>query len=803
MFLACVLGEVLAIFHIGQLAFLLLPIIVIIKIITKRPVGVFVMIFFALLVGFLVTDNALNDYELIKKNAGKEIVLSGYVNEIVEQKNGFNIYVEQAEFLDNRVNEIIVFTKEKPEIKIGCKICAEGILKDFDHATNPGNFDLNEYFKSLGIYGKLELRRIISKNQQYDYLKNNLAQTRSNIKEAFEKICDCNNWIIRDKAPIFEGILIGEKQNIDSETKELYSLSGIAHILAISGLHISIIGMFVYKSFRRRFRFTLAAVASTIVVVSFGLMTGMAVATIRAVVMFMLKLLGEILGRRYDYIISMSVAGIILFLWSPFIIFNSGFQMSFASIFAITVVWPKAKKYLCINKKKKLSYIVLNGVSFGICINIIMMPVIARAYYQIPMYSMFLNMLVVPLMSVVVVAAVLAVLVKPVSVMVSRIMIFPGCAILEFFNQISRLTLKLPYANIIVGRISVIWMCIYYIAVLIVIFILSRLHKKYEKRSRSIKEDIDEDGIDIEKLDNSIMRNNYSIYYARLIWIVAYFICILMINNINIYHWIGTDKLEIAAIDVGQGDGIFIHTPGNINITIDGGSTSKKDVGKHNIIPYLKSNSIGVIDYAVITHVDEDHISGVRELIEQSGNVGIKVCNLVLPKINNIDKEYAALENSARIKNIKVMYIENNNQMNFDKVKIECLNPDINKSYEDRNDSSTVLSLSYNKFSMLFTGDISGAVEDEIVNQINQKYTILKAAHHGSKYSTTTEFLNKVNPRYAVVSVGERNNYGHPNDETLSRIKNASCSILRTDISGAIEIVTDGFNITIGKGIKQ
>lgn len=225
-------------------------------------------------------------------------------------------------------------------------------------------------------------------------------------------------------------------------------------------------------------------------------------------------------------------------------------------------------------------------------------------------------------------------------------------------------------------------------------------------------------------------------------------------------------------------------------MTIDGGSTSVDSVGKYRIIPFLKFKGVKVIDYAIVTHTDTDHISGLIEMIEET-DTGIKVRNIVLPNIELKDEKYLELVELAHQYGVNILYISKGDEFKLGQVGFKCLYPPANTMVADKNDSSTVLNVTYGDFSVLLTGDISSLPEVDIMNSLLPKYTLLKVAHHGSKYSTTEEFLTKVKPLYSVISVGENNMYGHPSREVLDRLSDADTTVLRTDYSGGISVKVD------------
>jgi competence protein ComEC len=239
---------------------------------------------------------------------------------------------------------------------------------------------------------------------------------------------------------------------------------------------------------------------------------------------------------------------------------------------------------------------------------------------------------------------------------------------------------------------------------------------------------------------------------------------------------------------VGQGDGIVIHSVDGTNYMIDGGSTDIQNVGKYRILPYLKSKGINKLDYCIITHPDEDHKSGLIEII----NSDYEIDNLIMPDTGMDDDAYLQLEQLAIENGIHVIYFSKGDKLTEGKLELECLHPYEEYVPESRNDYSTVLSLRFDELDLLLTGDIEEKGEKEITKLITKDYDILKVSHHGSKYSTSIEFLDKVNAEYAIISCGENNPYGHPHQELIQRLEDKEMEVMITKDSGAITIKVRG-----------
>lgn len=784
--LAFVLGEVIAVFDLNiAVPCIVLAIIVIRKIIIKayEDMGAFVVIFFTLITGFMLMSNEITTRNHIYDLKENTVIVQGKIYKIENTAFGTNIYLKGVEVENGEksvsVKRIFVNTEKIPNVKIGNIIKVRGKLRQFEEAANKGNFDSRKYYLSLGFYGKIEAGTIEVINSDYSGIRQGLYELRMEIIERLEKLCSDNNGIfsiINNKNGIIGAIILGDKTDLDSDIKELYSVSGIAHILAISGLHISFIGMAIYRLLRRRFRFLFSAAVSIPVVLSFGIMSGFGISTIRSIIMFILKIIGEVLGRKYDAITAISLAGLVLLVQNPFVVCNSGFQMSFGAIIAIVLILPIVEEIL--NRDNKI----IKVISANFTISLVMNPILAWNYYELPTFSFLLNIVVVPLMSVVIVSSIVGIFCSCIMFGFGKAVIFPGCGILELYTFLCNVINKSSVASIVVGQPKVTIIIVYYAILLVVLFGLKNIRTKYtraEKERNIIKK---ETGLVLEKKAKKERRIKGQNVKLRLACIVGF-----LLLNCLIYY-IPNPGFYITFIDVGQGDGILIHGDNGTKVMVDGGSTSEKQVAKNCIVPYLKAEGIGTIDYSIITHTDKDHISGILEILENNNSNRIRIKNLVMPDINMKDDTYNELIEKAKLKKINVLYIKKGDTLSLGKTKIKCIYPETTTTASDKNDYCTVLSVKNKTSKILLTGDISKEIEEKIKDDIEENYTVLKVAHHGSNYSSSEKFLKKVNPKYSIISVGKNNSYGHPGNETMERLRKQGGVIYRTDEKGGITI---------------
>lgn len=245
-------------------------------------------------------------------------------------------------------------------------------------------------------------------------------------------------------------------------------------------------------------------------------------------------------------------------------------------------------------------------------------------------------------------------------------------------------------------------------------------------------------------------------------------------------------SFAVHYIDVGQGDAALVVCDDK-TMLIDGGKPRASSI----IYTYLKNLNIDYLDYIVASHADDDHIGGLSASLAK-----MKVGNVLAPETEADTRSYESLKNKIAEQGLKITHPKPGESLDFGSSKIEFYGP-ITESESDRNNGSIVMKIIYGDTSFLFTGDAEREEEQEILNAgYDLSSTILKVGHHGSKNSTTYPFLREVMPKYAVISVGD-NNYGHPTEDVLSRLRDADVKVYRTDMQGDIIATSDGKTVTI------
>ena len=654
-------------------------------------------------------------------------------------------------------SKVLLYMEDVGSLKTGMKLTLSCSLSRPDSADNPGEFDAREYYSHKGIYIVGKDISILECGEDYSRIGDILFRLRIKSGEITDSVFG------ETDGSVIKAMLLGDKSGIDRDTKKLFPISGV---------HIAIIGMTLFGVLRRLTGSYMASgIMAISVIVLYGVMTGMASSTVRAMIMMVISVIGQVKGRSPDMLTSAGTASVIQALIDPGIILDAGFQLSFAAVLGMAVPGALMKK-LIPTKNKVVSTLVMN-----LAITLATGPLVIFYYYQFPLYSIFLNLLIVPLVSVIIFVSI---------VVIAAMLIFPGILqgnemavgigafpvklILAIYRQLCEWAMKLPFYSINTGHVSVMMIVVFYMAMVGVLILLVRAKSADCARVR-----------------------------RRMVCLCA---AVIMTLCCVCYEAASFDReFRVVFMDVGQGDGILIRSGMGVNILIDGGSSSSNKVGEYVMVPVLKFYGAAHVDYAFVTHGDKDHVSGIQYLLSDT-NSGIRIDNLVVPMYGDIENMGELLE-LAEKRGVNIIYMDGGSQMSCGKdaakVWLNFLHPSEKTDIKDANDLSAVIRLEYRGYSVLFTGDLGEDGERELISEGGDlSADVLKVGHHGSRYSTSGEFLRAVDPDLAIISAGENNRYGHPHGETLERLDACGADVMSTIDQGAIcvEITDGGISVT-------
>ena len=550
-------------------------------------------------------------------------------------------------------------------------------------------------------------------------------------------------------------------------------------MLAVSGSHITyIISAFSILMEKKNKRIT--KILTIIFLIFFMALTGFTASVVRASIMGILILTSGLVHRKSDTINNLGISSLIILICNPYTIIDAGFWLSFAGTMGIILLEEPINSYFQkfkICKIKPISWII-NSFTITFAANIIIIPIMAYMFSTFSMTFWISNILAAPVMEFVTIYGFLmyfiSIFLLPLAKFLGIILNFS----LNSLIKIAEITSLIPGSSIYI-KTPYLLECIIYYLILFLIFNWKRIKEKLENN----------------KILEKIKKNSY-----KYISIILIFIILTNTISNKIFQ-----EIKIYFVDVGQGDSTLIQTIEGKNILIDGGGSEfgSFDVGESILLPYLLDRRITTIDYLMISHFDSDHIGGVFAILEN-----LEVKNIIISKqgetSENLKKFYEITNN----KGIRTIIVKKGDIVEIDKYShFEILFPEDNL-IEDNilNNNSIVARFNSLDFSILFTGDIEEIAEKRLCELYSGtdklEAFVLKVAHHGSKTSSTEEFLELVKPKIALIGVGKNNNFGHPNIDVIERLENMGSKIYRTDNCGEIIIRINREKLQIHTKIK-
>ena len=756
-------------------------------------------------------------------------------------------------------DRVLISCDVENQFHIGNEVECYGKLMKFEPPGNPGQFDEAAYYSMKGYDYKFKAETVLLLDSTTSWFWDTTSKLKLRMLKSYEAILSEEDY------GLVVAMLLGESSYMDEEIQGLYQKNGISHLLAISGLHITLLGMGFYHLLRKFRVGTVAATLSSIgFILYYGLFTGFSVSTNRAVIMMIFSLSASIFGKTYDIKCAMTLSAFLILLQNPLQLFSAGFLLSYGAIVGIVFVNGVLIKALQMKNR------ILQTLLMSVSVQVATLPLILFLFYEFPLYSVLLNLFVLPLSSILVGLSLIAGIVGCLSASIGGFLIGGVHYILWFIELLCRFFARFPGCTQTWGKPEWYDLILYYLGLTLIlcwVYYLTRVRKavfesheedeitaeeilqkeeriqernrtkagerlkteeRFQEQKRLQREERFDESLEGE-IQNGVLVIDRSkeipevrkeidrsgIYlpeepHLRMFVLRSCIekstyalLCLAMLGLMLLFLPERTKGLEITLLDVGQGDGIYIETESGSNYLIDGGSSQVNELAKYRILPFLKSKGRTSLDTVIMTHSDSDHTSGMIELITG----GFPIQRLILPDVSVKDEAYEALVILAKEAGIPVFYIKRGDTIADGEVLFTCLHPEATFVPESVNSYSTVLSLSYGEFQMLLTGDLEENGEDAVYRLLKElgdaaDYDVLKVAHHGSKNSTSLELLKLIRPEYSLISVGKNNWYGHPSPLLLERLEEVNSNIATTQEWGAICLKTDGHQFWI-QGYKK
>ena len=708
---------------------------------------------------------------------------------------------------------LICETDQALTIPLGSTVTVSGDFYAYSQATNPGEFDSAVYYRTLGIGGRLKKAVVRSRGTEYWHIREWLFWLKTCLRERLYRIFP------EKEAAVMSALLLGDKTDLDSELKDLYKRNGILHILSISSLHITIIGMSVYKLFRRMGApICPAAAVGSVILILYGCMTGFSVSACRAIGMYLIKMLAEAVGRTYDMLTALGVMAALMVIQNPYYLQSSGFLLSFASVLGLGVVYPALMpeispgasamadnsaqgRFSEILRKilTTLSTQIRQSFIASLSITLATLPIQLWFYYEVPVYSVFLNLVVIPFLKPMMITGILAMAAPGLGVLGGM-----DTLILRGYEFLCGCFDRLPFHTWNPGCPRLWQVVIFYMLLTGAVLVGNRRKdRKNADRKNMEKKNTDRKNADKKNTAGRIRKVFCGSAVVK--------VCMLCLG-VWVMGFRPPLENSVTFLDIGQGDCIIVRTASGQTYLFDCGSSSRSSVGKYVLIPYLKYNGIHTIDAMFLSHPDADHVNGAVELLSEGGENHITVIQLVLPAIDESARQEQlgelldAAANASQSSPVPVGYLSAGDSWDCGSAVFTCLHPEEGFRADDANAYSECLLVEFydshgswaggrnagNEWTLLLTGDAENEGEAALLREIRARgiagITVLKVAHHGSRNSTPEEMLEQLNPALSVISSGRNNRYGHPHAELLERLQESGTYIMQTAQSGAITL---------------
>ena len=701
----------------------------------------------------------------------KNIKLSGEVVSIdLINENGFRFILKTHSILsaDTVIRNEYTFqltVKEKSRKKLlalynsispGNFFYVEGDYRKGKEARNPGEFDYNKYLQQRGISATVvvdDVNKIKILDRKKSLFKSFIFEIRKYIAENIEKLHGNNT------AGLLKGLLLADRSDISEETKNMFINSGVIHVLAVSGLHVGFIAV-IFLFLFGRFNVKLKIFLTSIGLLFFLLLTGSPPSVFRATIMALTLLFALLTNRDTNGINSLFLAAFIILLLNPNDLFHPGFQLSFAAVLSILLVNPFFSQVIEERVKSNSIKNILLFIAVSLSAQLGTLPLTIIYFGKVSVIALIANLFVIPVIAVIVSNGIFTVILALISFTAASIFAYASDALTNILFCFVNFAGGLSFSHLRVTQFTVIELLIYYFFFLFLLYYLNKFSKKVSK-------------------------------VLLFCFVIANCILFLSLNDSKL---LPDGKLSVLMIDVGQGDATLVKFPDGTTYLIDAGDVMfSYDSGERVIIPLLNYLNIEQVDAGLVSHMDTDHYGGFVSLVEKG-----RVKKILKPSLDSNLVRDVKFEKFLKQKGIETSYFSETID-SIGNTRIYYLN-DLSKNEFQKwrvNDKSGCFLIVHGENEFLFTGDIEKKMENYLISKFNQFLLadILKVPHHGSNSSTSNFLLKFVKPKMSLISAGIQNRFKHPSGQVLERIKNSGSEVFRTDIEGAILMISDGKNV--------
>ncbi len=598
-------------------------------------------------------------------------------------------------------------------------------------------YDYANYLYSQDIFGTIYANKINVVGERFNLIN----KIRKSIFDTFNKLFP------KDEGSLIIGMLIGDTTYIPDDIINSFKKSGISHLLAVSGSNVAFIILMTKFVFDKLFGKSISKYFCIITIIVFILVSGCSLSVIRAGLMAIILIIQNIFLKRENTMFAISLSCLLILIYNPFSICDVGFILSYGGTIGIVLFNKPINKYLN-NKienfkyKKYITYII-EVLSVTLSAQIILIPIMNYYFNTVSIVSFLTNLLVSPFVGIVTIYGFIVYVIGLISINIAKYLVFPLIFLIKLVIFISNICSQIPFGNLQTPTISILGILLYYL-------IIFRIFAKIKRKN------------------------------------ILNYIIIVLFSAIAFRFVIPNNYVIISMIDVSQGDSIIITTTNKKNILIDGGGSenSDYDIGEKVLVPYLLDNTAGTIDTVIVSHFHEDHAEGIISVLNN-----FKVNRIIIGNQPTSSYLYNELLKLAKNKDIPVYCVYSNDKLIIDDLTFTFIYPSQKTDIKnDLNNNSLIFRVDIMDTSLLFTGDAESLEEEQLLSNKLLDVDILKVGHHGSKTSSTDDFLNKITPNICLISCGVDNKFKHPHDIVLNRLKKFTDHIYRTDQCGEITL---------------
>jgi competence protein ComEC len=749
----------------------------------------------------------------LPKGIGEQIELS-----VQQVENRFSTYATAG-----RVRLALYYQRNDmprlPLLSAGDQIEVLAHLRLPKNFNNPGQFDYVSYLdrQDVALVGTVKSELLITRlaTRQGSWLSRQIQHLRKALLSRLDK-----TFASEDASGVMKALLLGDRSALDARVEETFRVTGIYHVLVVSGQHVAVMAAFLYGLFRwSRFPAALASALTAAGLLLFSALAEGQPSVIRATAMACTFLLAVHFDRDRNLLNSLSLAAWSLLLLDPFWLFDPGFELSFLAVLAIAVValpwlrqvtqpwrdglrrlhdvdwdarfppnvadlriwlrlrledlqawvrwdrWHLSSRFVLFSARTLVTVGELLVVSFGI--QLVFVVLMAIFFHRVSLIAPLLNLLAVPLVGVLVplgfLLLSLSFLGLPTDLVAGKLC---GSLIHVLLRAAEHLS-GAEWGNFRVPTPPVWLSSLYFVSLILALSLPSKWLRRFS--------------------------------------IGAATAALALILTCPFAPRTPAGRFQLTALDVRQGDSLFLSFPDQSNLLVDGGGLLGRsfgehfdddsfDVGEQVVSPFLWSLGVRKLDAVALTHAHHDHMSGLYALLNN-----FEVGELWVGE-NPLTPEYVRLLKAALRRSVSIRTLSTGDRFFFHSAELEFMNPDLGsqKGKAPANNDSLAFRLQFGQRSFLLTGDIERRVETEILNRRGSLDSdLLKVAHHGSRSSSLPEFLDRASPVWALISVAEHSPFGHPHSEVLDRLEDRRVPVFRTDHNGAIRISTDGKTLDV------